>query len=157
VVLLEDVEVVKRGPPPDRLDANIARLEAELEHEIRKSGCSIEQKAAVFGSALRAGVTQQATINISGIAPEFLRFVLAMARDLVREDLERGVLAALNLRVLERRAIIAALEQVGWRQDRAALLLGVSKRVLGYKVERHGITHTSWRRNTPNEIAEVVT
>jgi DNA-binding protein Fis len=32
-------------------------------------------------------------------------------------------------------------------QKDAAVLLGLSRRVLNYKIKRHGITHHSWKRN----------
>jgi two-component system response regulator HydG len=34
-----------------------------------------------------------------------------------------------------------------WVQKDAAELLGVSSRVLNYKVQRFNITHPSWKRN----------
>lgn len=151
------VEVVKRDPPPDRLDANIVRLE----HELRKQ-LSIVQVAGVGQLARGAAqITINAplnSVNISGISPEFLAYVLKMAYGLWREDFERGLESAggltLNLKALERRTIIAALEQVGWRQDRAAPLLGITRRSVGYLVTQHGITHPRWRRNKPQELME---
>ena len=39
----------------------------------------------------------------------------------------------------ERRAIVAALENTGWNQSRAARMLGISRRALIYKMERFGL------------------
>ena len=33
-----------------------------------------------------------------------------------------------------------------WVQKKAAELLGLTKRVLNYKIQRHAITHPQWRR-----------
>jgi DNA-binding NtrC family response regulator len=47
---------------------------------------------------------------------------------------------------LERNTIIEALKMTNWVQKDAAELLGVSRRVLNYKVKIHNITHDRWRR-----------
>ena len=47
---------------------------------------------------------------------------------------------------LERNTIIEALKMSNWVQKDAAELLGVSRRVLNYKVKIHNITHERWRR-----------
>ena len=47
---------------------------------------------------------------------------------------------------LERSTIIEALKMTNWVQKDAAELLGVSRRVLNYKVKIHNITHDRWRR-----------
>ena len=41
---------------------------------------------------------------------------------------------------LERRAIVRALDACGWVQARAAKRLGISARVLGYKIKRYGLS-----------------
>ncbi len=55
-----------------------------------------------------------------------------------------------NLGELERQAIIEALEKCAWVQSRAARLLGISRRALNYRVVKYGLTHPSWRVNTPD-------
>src|SRR5439155_4910678 len=47
---------------------------------------------------------------------------------------------------LERDTILEALKMSNWIQKDAAELLGVSRRVLNYKVNIHNITHERWRR-----------
>ena len=47
----------------------------------------------------------------------------------------------LNLEELERSAIVAALEQSGWVQSKAAKLLGITPRALVYKLDKHAISH----------------
>ena len=42
--------------------------------------------------------------------------------------------------------IIEALRMTNWVQKDAADLLGVSRRVINYKVKIHNITHDRWRR-----------
>jgi len=53
----------------------------------------------------------------------------------------------LNLELLERQAILYALQISGYRQDKAAQLLGISSRVLNYKIKNHDITYHKWRVN----------
>jgi transcriptional regulator with GAF, ATPase, and Fis domain len=47
----------------------------------------------------------------------------------------------------ERETILEALEDCLWIQKDAALRLGISPRALNYKIKKHGITHTRWRKN----------
>lgn len=50
---------------------------------------------------------------------------------------------------VERQAILAALEQAGWVQCRAAALLQISPRVMHYKINRHRIVDVRLRRLDP--------
>jgi two-component system response regulator HydG len=52
----------------------------------------------------------------------------------------------IKLEDLERNTIIEALKMTNWVQKDAAELLGVSRRVLNYKVKIHNINHDRWRR-----------
>ncbi len=54
---------------------------------------------------------------------------------------------SLRLDELERRAVLCALEQAGWVQKDAAVLLGISLRALNYRIKALGIRHERWRRN----------
>jgi transcriptional regulator with GAF, ATPase, and Fis domain len=53
----------------------------------------------------------------------------------------------LNLESLEKTALLEALRRSNWIQKEAAKLLGVSSRVMNYKVHKHGITHDRWSKN----------
>jgi DNA-binding NtrC family response regulator len=53
----------------------------------------------------------------------------------------------LNLEALEKTALLEALKRSNWVQKEAAKLLGVSSRVMNYKVHKHGITHDRWSKN----------
>ncbi len=55
----------------------------------------------------------------------------------------------IKLDELERNTIIEALKMSNWVQKDAAELIGVSRRVLNYKVKIHSITHDRWRRKLP--------
>jgi transcriptional regulator with GAF, ATPase, and Fis domain len=57
-------------------------------------------------------------------------------------------LDTLNLEVIEKEAILRALELRNWVQKDAAQLLGVSPRALNYKINYHNITHSTWKKNT---------
>ena len=52
-----------------------------------------------------------------------------------------------NLEEVERSFVQQALERSGWVQKEAAKLLGVSSRVLNYKIKRFGMTHPTWKLN----------
>jgi len=56
----------------------------------------------------------------------------------------------IRLEDLERSTIIEALKLTNWVQTDAAELLGVSRRVLNYKVKIHKINHDRWRRKPEN-------
>jgi DNA-binding NtrC family response regulator len=58
--------------------------------------------------------------------------------------------AGIKLDDLERNTIIEALKMTNWVQKDAAELLGVSRRVLNYKVKIHNINHDRWRRKPEN-------
>ncbi len=53
----------------------------------------------------------------------------------------------LNLEQLEKSALLEALKRSNWIQKEAAKLLGISSRVMNYKVHKHGITHDRWSKN----------
>ena len=48
----------------------------------------------------------------------------------------------------EKDTILSALEKSFWVQKDAAKLLGLSSRVLNYKIRKFGITHSHWRINS---------
>jgi DNA-binding NtrC family response regulator len=56
----------------------------------------------------------------------------------------------LNLESLEKTAVLEALKRSNWIQKEAAKLLGISSRVMNYKVHKHGITHGRWSKNREN-------
>jgi transcriptional regulator with GAF, ATPase, and Fis domain len=53
----------------------------------------------------------------------------------------------IRLDQVEKELILQALKMSDWIQKDAAELLGVSSRVLNYKVRRFHITHPQWKRN----------
>jgi DNA-binding NtrC family response regulator len=65
------------------------------------------------------------------------------------QDSERIRLPAKGVKLAEaeKDLIEQALERSQWVQKKAARLLGVSSRVLNYKIKRFGITHSNWKQN----------
>ena len=57
---------------------------------------------------------------------------------------------------IEKSLIIKALEFCGWRQDKAAEKLQLSRRTLNYRISQFGITHRSWRINRPEQGASIL-
>jgi transcriptional regulator with GAF, ATPase, and Fis domain len=52
----------------------------------------------------------------------------------------------MTLKEAERALMVNALEKTNWVQKDAAKLLGISKRVMNYKIKMHGIQNQRWRR-----------
>lgn len=52
-----------------------------------------------------------------------------------------------SLAGMELRVIMRALERCDYVQKEAALLLGISPRILNYRIKKYGIRHPSWRVN----------
>jgi Nif-specific regulatory protein len=50
---------------------------------------------------------------------------------------------------IEKNTILRVLAENNWVQKDAARLLGISPRVLNYKIKSHGITHPTWIRHKP--------
>jgi len=57
----------------------------------------------------------------------------------------------LDLEEVEKELVVKALEKADWVQKQAAMYLGLSPRVLNYKIKRFGITHGNWIVNSRNE------
>jgi DNA-binding NtrC family response regulator len=55
---------------------------------------------------------------------------------------------------LEKQAILEALRMNNWVQKEAANFLGISSRVMNYKVQKYEITHERWTRNRSEQLAE---
>jgi len=55
-------------------------------------------------------------------------------------------LKGIKLEEVERHLVLQSLKMCDWVQKDAAKLLGVSQRVLNYKVKRFGITHPRWKK-----------
>jgi len=53
----------------------------------------------------------------------------------------------IRLEDVEKELILQSLKMTDWVQKDAAELLGVSSRVLNYKIKHFQITHPQWKRN----------
>ena len=54
----------------------------------------------------------------------------------------------ISLEEAEKDFILQALERCDYVQKEAAKLLGISSRVLNYRIKNYGITHPTWKQNT---------
>ena len=52
-----------------------------------------------------------------------------------------------KLKELEKEAVLEALEKSNYVQKEAAKLLGISKRVIHYKIQQFNIKHPRWIKN----------
>jgi len=79
----------------------------------------------------------------ASVAPEDLQLPEEKAA------LSRVILPAsgISLEEAEKDLIVQALERCAYVQKEAARLLGISGRVLNYKIKRFGITHPNWKQN----------
>ena len=83
-------------------------------------------------------------VNWTGRAPlNFWARAIIRKRDTADEQRFRA--DTLNLKDLERRAIISALEECDWVQKEAAAELGVTERTMTYKLNKLGIRHPRFR------------
>jgi DNA-binding NtrC family response regulator len=58
-----------------------------------------------------------------------------------------GVPGKKGLKEMEKQAVLDALEKTGYVQKDAADLLGISRRVMHYKIQQYGIKHPRWKKN----------
>ncbi len=61
---------------------------------------------------------------------------------------------ALNLRIIEKQVILQALKTSGWIQKEAAKLLGISSRVINYKIKKHRLERKDYSQGTSDIIDE---
>ncbi|HMC82598.1 MAG TPA: sigma-54 dependent transcriptional regulator, partial [Candidatus Polarisedimenticolia bacterium] len=59
-------------------------------------------------------------------------------------------LTGLDLEQLEQQAVLSALEKANWVQKDAAAALGISSRVMNYKVKKYHFKNPRWNRNRPD-------
>ncbi len=57
---------------------------------------------------------------------------------------------SMDLERLEREAVLQALERANWVQKDAAAALGISSRVMNYKVKKYNFKNPRWNRNKPS-------
>jgi len=56
---------------------------------------------------------------------------------------------SLDLEGMERQAVLEALQRANWVQKDAASALGISSRVMNYKIKKYNFTNPRWSRNKP--------
>lgn len=59
--------------------------------------------------------------------------------------------AGATLEEVEKNVLIEALKKSDWVQKDAARLLGISRRVINYKIQQFGICHPRWKKNRQDE------
>ena len=60
--------------------------------------------------------------------------------------------AGMDLENLERQAVLEALQRANWVQKDAAAALGISSRVMNYKVRKYNFKNARWNRNKPEPV-----
>ncbi|KAA3612589.1 MAG: sigma-54-dependent Fis family transcriptional regulator [Calditrichaeota bacterium] len=77
-------------------------------------------------------------------------YFAAGGKDRRQRGVDTGLFScdSLNLTVIEKDAIVKALEIKNFVQKDAAELLGISPRALNYKIQFHNIRHSSWKKNS---------
>ena len=131
------------------------------EHFIKRFARELRRRVTGFSAeAVKSLQEYRWPGNVRELENSIERAVLMCEGDTVRPadltllDREHSIgmtpsLAAdlLNLEALEKTALLEALKRSNWIQKEAAKLLGVSSRVMNYKVHKHGITHDRWSKN----------
>jgi DNA-binding NtrC family response regulator len=62
-------------------------------------------------------------------------------------EIQTGNLSMSSLAISEKEMVLDALKKYDWVQKDAAKALGISKRVMHYKIQKYGITHHRWLKN----------
>jgi DNA-binding NtrC family response regulator len=131
------------------------------EHFLRHFGQELSRKVIGFSAeAVKVLREHRWPGNVRELENTIERAVLMCDGDTIRPadltlmDREHSVnmtpqlaVDLLNLEALEKAALLEALKRSNWIQKEAAKLLGVSSRVMNYKVHKHGITHDRWSKN----------
>jgi transcriptional regulator with GAF, ATPase, and Fis domain len=131
------------------------------EHFLRSFGQELRRKVTGFSpEAVKVLREHRWPGNVRELENTIERAVLMCDGDTIRPadltlmDREHSVnmtpqlaVDLLNLEALEKAALLEALKRCNWVQKEAAKLLGVSSRVMNYKVHKHGITHDRWSKN----------
>ncbi len=81
------------------------------------------------------------------IRPEDFGLPVKMERMKTEEQLIKIPPGGISLEEVEKQLVLQALRMSDWVQKDAADLLGISSRVLNYKIKRFQITHSKWKRN----------
>jgi DNA-binding NtrC family response regulator len=146
--------VTVRLPPLREREGDIALL---LQFFLKKFAVEMNKKIqGVEPRAMEKFIRYPWPGNIRELENTIERAVLLAEGEMITgEDLDlffdgaaaRFPRTGLKLADAERDLIQEALERSSWVQKDAARLLGVSTRVLNYKVKQLGFTHTGWKHN----------
>jgi DNA-binding NtrC family response regulator len=132
------------------------------EYFLRKLGRELGRREVTLSDAAKEALLQyEWPGNVREMENAVERAVLMCEGDLIEPDdlaVGRDLRAAAagpdkmldegcSLREAERRMVVEALERTGWVQKEAAKLLGISKRVMHYKVQSFGLTNPRWTKN----------
>ena len=153
------LNVVNLQIPPlrDRRDD----IQPLAEHFLKHFASELRRKVVTFSpESVKALQEYRWPGNVRELENTVERAVLMCEGDSVRPqdltlmDREHSInmtphlaLDLLNLEQLEKTALLEALKRCNWVQKEAAKLLGVSSRVMNYKVHKHSITHDRWSKN----------
>ena len=83
------------------------------------------------------------------ISPEDISLFEVRSSPVEAGPVASRVPASMDLENLEREAVLQALERANWVQKDAAVALGISSRVMNYKVKKYSIKNPRWNRNKP--------
>jgi len=112
----------------------------QLIHQYDWPGNIRELKNAVERSVLMTDVDMIRPDDL-GLSPEAF---LGEEKTPVRVMFPPG---GINLESVERSLVIEALKKSNWVQKDAAALLGISRRVMLYKIQKYGIKNPNWTKN----------
>lgn len=83
------------------------------------------------------------------IAPEEISLFDVRAPSAQAPPIRTRVPESMDLERMEREAVLQALERANWVQKDAAMALGISSRVMNYKVKKYNFKNPRWNRNKP--------
>ena len=83
------------------------------------------------------------------IIPEDISLFEARSPSPIPSQSSARMPTGLDLEAMERQAVQEALQRANWVQKDAAAALGISSRVMNYKIKKYNFTNPRWNRNKP--------
>lgn len=131
-------------------DYFVKRLKSEMNHRIKgiTKGAVAKLKEHTWPGNIREvkNVVERAVLQCDGEYIDAGDILLSSDLSPAGNGLDIGS-SGRDLKQLEKEAVLEALKKTNFVQKDAAELLGISKRVIHYKIKQFGIKHPRWIKN----------
>jgi len=131
-------------------DFFVKRLKSEMNHRVKgiTDGAVAKLKGHIWSGNIRElkNVVERAVLQCDGGYIDVGDILLSSDPPPAGNGLDIGPTGR-DLKQLEKEAVLEALKKTNFVQKDAADLLGISKRVIHYKIKQFGIKHPRWIKN----------